>query len=292
VSNATSKRLHTYELTLRELQESDIDKLHQLSVGVRWPHRPADWQMLLRLGKGFAGCDKIGRIVGSAMWFPMGEDFATTGMVITSPRLQAQGGGRWLMNHVMEQCHDRRLQVNVPQAAYRLYHALGFKPVATVVQYQGEAIDPGEVAVPTGAKLRPLEAADLAEISRLDEIAFGADRSAILAELLAHSDGMALERDGRIAGFSLCRKFGRGHVIGPLVATDSDDAIALAAPHAAKHAGHFLRLDTARPEEAFAAFIKRCGLSEFDRVTTMSLPARPQVDTEMHTFALASHTLG
>ncbi|MFC6673396.1 GNAT family N-acetyltransferase [Marinobacterium aestuariivivens] len=114
MSNETSKRLQTYELTLRDLQDNDIDKLHQLSVGVGWPHRPDDWRLLLKLGKGFAACDKIGRVVGSAMWFPMGVDFATVGMVITSPRLQALGGGRWLMDHVLQQCDGRRLQVNAP----------------------------------------------------------------------------------------------------------------------------------------------------------------------------------
>ncbi|MHA6962530.1 GNAT family N-acetyltransferase [Zobellella denitrificans] len=292
MSNATSKRLQSYELTLRDLQDQDVGKLHQLSVGVGWPHRPDDWRMLLKLGKGFAGCDKIGRIIGSAMWFPMGEDFATIGMVITSPQLQALGGGRWLMNHVMQQCHGRRLQVNVPRAAYRLYESLGFRPVAVVHQHQGGAIDPGEVPVPADARLRPLEAADLADICRLDQSAFGADRAAILAELLTRSDGTVLERDGQVAGFALCRRFGRGHVVGPVVARDTDDAMALTTPHVARHAGSFLRVDTVQSENGYTEFLSRCGMPEFDRVTTMSLNPKAESDSGFHTFALASHTLG
>lgn len=292
MSNATSKRLQSYELTLRDLQDQDVGKLHQLSVGVGWPHRPDDWRMLLKLGKGFAGCDKIGRIVGSAMWFPMGDDFATIGMAITSPQLQALGGGRWLMNHIMQQCHGRRLQVNVPGAAYRLYDSLGFRPVAVVHQHQGGAIDPGEVPVPADARLRPLDAADLADISRLDQAAFGADRAAILAELLTRSDGTVLERDGHIAGFALCRRFGRGHVVGPVVARDAGDAMALTAPHVARHAGSFLRVDTAQSEGGYTEFLSRCGMPEFDRVTTMSLNPKAESDFGFLTFALASHTLG
>jgi GNAT superfamily N-acetyltransferase len=292
VSNETSKRLQTYELTLRDLQDDDIDKLHQLSVAVGWPHRPDDWRILLAVGKGVVGCDMIGRIVGSAMWFPMGDDFATTGMVITSPRLQALGGGRWLMTHVMQQCRGRRLQVNAPRAAHRLYDALGFKPVAVVHQHQGTAIDPDEVPVPAGTRIRPLEAADLADITRLDKAAFGADRTVILGELLACSDGRVLERDGRIAGFSLCRRFGRGHVAGPIVARDTVDAIALTAPHVAKHAGRFLRVDTAQSEGGYTEFLSRCGMPEFDRVTTMALPLETKAESGVCTFALASHTLG
>jgi GNAT superfamily N-acetyltransferase len=292
VSNKTSTRLQTYELTLKDLQDNDIDKLHQLSVGVGWPHRPDDWRMLLQLGKGYAACDKIGRIVGSAMWFPMGDDFATTVMVITSPRLQGQGGGRWLMNHVLQQCRGRRLQVNSPRIAYRLFDALGFDPAAIVHQHQGVAVDPGQAAVPAGALLRPLQATDLADIVRLDQAAFGADRTAILSELLEQSNGSVLERDGLIAGFALCRRFGRGHVIGPVVARDSADAIALTSPHVATHAGSFLRVDTAQSEGGYTEFLSRCGMPEFDQVTTLSLPPRAQVDAEACTFALASHTLG
>ncbi|WP_234253814.1 GNAT family N-acetyltransferase [Billgrantia aerodenitrificans] len=293
MSKETSKRLQTYELTLRNLQENDIGKLHQLSVGVGWPHRPDDWRMLLKIGKGFAGCDKIGRIVGSAMWFPMGNDFATIGMVITTPQLQAQGGGGWLMDHVMQQCHGRRLQIIAPRVAYRLAHALGFKAVSVVHQHQGTAIDPDEVSLPADSRVRPLKATDLPDIAHLDQAAFGADRAAILEELVGRSAGTVLEREGRIAGFALCRRFGRGHIVGPVVAKSSADAIALVAPHVQKHAGRFLRVDTTRPEGDFTEFLERCGMQEYEQVSVMTLPTTKEpVDTEVHTFALVNQSLG
>ncbi|MGR4067399.1 GNAT family N-acetyltransferase [Billgrantia sp. C5P2] len=292
MSHKTSKRLQTYELTLRDLQEDDIAKLHQLSVGVGWPHRPDDWRLLLKVGKGFAGCDKIGRIVGSAMWFPMGNNFATIGMVITTPQLQAQGGGGWLMDHVMQQCHGRRLQIIAPQVAYRLAHALGFKAVSVVHQHQGTAIDPGEVSLPADTRVRPLKATDFTDIARLDQAAFGADRAAILEELVGRSTGTVLEREGHIAGFALCRRFGRGHVVGPVVAKDSSDAIALTAPHVAKHAGRFLRVDTTQSEGDFTEFLKRCGMEEHEKVTVMTHPSPEAADTEVSTFALVNQSLG
>ncbi|WP_229803647.1 GNAT family N-acetyltransferase [Litchfieldella qijiaojingensis] len=292
VSNEMSKRLQTYELTIRDIQEADIDKLHQLSVGVGWPHRPDDWRLLLQLGKGYVGCDEIGRIVGSAMWFPMGDNFVTIGMVITSPRLQALGAGRWLMEHVMRECSGRHIQLNAPQAAHRLYESLAFKPVAVVHQHQGEAVDPGEVPMPAGAQIRTLAATDLVDMAQLDKAAFGADRTTILAALLDRSNSTVLIRDGGMAGFALCRKFGRGHVVGPVVARDAADAIALTAPHVAAHAGSFLRVDTAQTMGGFTDFLNHCGLSEFDRVTTMSREPRPQEDTGVYTFALAGHTIG
>ncbi|WP_409523920.1 GNAT family N-acetyltransferase [Nitrincola sp. MINF-07-Sa-05] len=296
MSNEMSKRLQTYELTLRDLREADIPKLHELSVGVGWPHRPDDWRMLLQLGKGYVGCDKIGRIVGSAMWFPIADNFATTGMVITSPRLQASGGGRWLMKHVMQQCEGRNIRVNATKESHRLFTSLQFKTLGTVCQHQGIAINPGIVeprVEPTdGAQLRKLEAADLAEIVRLDKAAFGVDRTVVFKVLLGVSKGTVLIRNEQMIGFALCRKFGRGYVIGPVVAQNDTDAIALIAPYVASHAGQFLRVDTARGDGEFTEFLIRCGLQEYGRVTTMAQEQHPLDDTGIYTFALASHTLG
>ena len=292
MSNMNLKRLKTYDLALKDLHEIDIDRLHELTVMVGWPHRPKDWHLLQRLGRGVAGSDKIGRIVSSAMWFPMGEDFATIGMVITSPRLQALGAGTWLMEYVLEQCEGRRLRLNATRASYRLYDSLSFRPVAKVYQHQGDAIDPGPVTVPDGAEIRPLAPTDFDDIARLDRAAYDADRTAILRALLEHSEGLVLQRDGRIAGFVLCRPFGRGHVIGPLVAADAEEAIALTAPLVARHAGRFVRVDTARTGDGYIDFLERCGLAEYDIMTTMTLNDHEPAPSDVHTFALASHTLG
>ncbi|HZB61767.1 MAG TPA: hypothetical protein VE423_03760, partial [Microvirga sp.] len=85
------KQLESYELTARSMEMEDVPALHALSIGVQWPHRPKDWAMLIRLGHGVVAEDRIGRVVGSAMWWPMGPDLARIGMVITTPRLQEQG---------------------------------------------------------------------------------------------------------------------------------------------------------------------------------------------------------
>ena len=82
------KQLESYELTARPMRMEDVPALHPLSIGVQWPHRPEDWAMLIGLGQGVVAEDKIGRVVGSAMWWPMGPDLARICMVITTPRLQ------------------------------------------------------------------------------------------------------------------------------------------------------------------------------------------------------------
>ncbi|NGO50820.1 GNAT family N-acetyltransferase [Allomesorhizobium camelthorni] len=289
--------LSSFKLKIADISDVELAKLHALSITVGWPHRAEDWEMLRDLGHGIVALDEIGRALGTAMWFPYGPDFATIGMVITSPRLQAYGAGRWMMEHVLAQAGPRDFGLNATRAARRLYLSMGFTATKTVYQCQGEAVAP-EPAPPAGASLRDVGPADLAELAALDRNAYGVDRLELLARLLEVSKGVALMRRGQIRAFALCRRFGRGHVIGPVVAETDEDAIAVIRPHVAGHAGRFLRLDTRQQTGAFPEFLARSGLQIFDTVTSMWLD-RPLTVGEgkpggkhLLTYALASQTLG
>ena len=266
-----SMQLQSFELRLGDIADVDLESLHALSIAVGWPHRAEDWQMLRAAGNGVVALDQIGRVLGSAMWFPFGSDFSTVGMVITSPRLQANGTGRWLMDHVLKQSGSRHLGLSATRAAYRLYLSMGFTPEKIVCQCQGNAVLPTPSDLPTGAVLRAVSSGDLVEIAALDQSAYGADRSAVLTQLMAVSEGTVLTRGGCIAAFALCRRFGRGFVVGPVVASNDADAIAVAEPHVAAHAGQFLRLDTRNTNGPFAEKLTQWGLPVFDTVTSMSL---------------------
>ncbi|MBX5086134.1 GNAT family N-acetyltransferase [Rhizobium lentis] len=293
-----SRLVDSFETRIAGIDSVDLDKLHALSMSVAWPHRREDWQFLREFGQGIAAIDEIGRILGSAMWFPYDDRFATIGMVITSPRLQANGAGQWLMRHALDQVAGRNLGLNSTRAARRLYLSLDFVSEAPVYQCQGEATLPPDVELSDGAVVRPLDAGDLGPIADLDRVAFGTDRRLLLARLMASSKGVVLVRGGRIEAFSLCRRFGRGHVVGPVVASSDADAIAVVHPHAVEHAGAFLRLDTREKGGIFGDFLSRCGLAIYDMVTTMSLgePWLPnpghQAEHQPKTYALVSQALG
>ena len=100
---------------------------------------------------------------------------------------------------------------------------------------------------------------DHAAIRRLDRDAFGGDRSA-LCDWLFENARVAVLRNGlRVDGFAACREFGRGHVIGPLVAPDVSAAMALVFRLAAPLTGQFLRLDVVEGD-AFAQELTKFGL--------------------------------
>ncbi|GLR88574.1 GNAT family N-acetyltransferase [Bradyrhizobium iriomotense] len=296
VSNSLT--IDAFEARAVDIDKVELEQLHALSIGVGWPHRAEDWQFLRDVGHGIVAHDEIGRVLGSAMWFPHGSDFATVGMVITSPRLQALGTAQWLMKRAFSECKGRNLRLNATRAARKLYLSLGFRSESTVFQRQGEARRSGETPDPlAGADLRRLGDADLGAVTGLDARAFGASRVKLLTALLDQSVGFGLYRDGRLEAFALCRPFGRGHLVGPVVASNDKDAIVVAAPHVAAHEGEFLRVDTHLAEGEFCTFVASSGLALFDTVTTMSLGGTFLNPNDRSggmpvTYALASQALG
>lgn len=288
-----SVRLKSFELFARDINDVDVELLHALSISVRWPHRPKDWDLLRCAGHGIVTVDGIGRVFGSAMWFPHGDDFATIGLVITTPRTQAQGGGRWLMEQVLEQCGDRNLALNATHAAYPLYVSLGFTNEAIVYMRQGQVPQTLPPMPALDAELSDLPSDRLGDITALDARAFGTNRARLLTLLSEDASIATLSRGGEVVGYSMCREFGRGHVIGPIVARSDQDAVHLTAVHLKKLAGRFARVDSRERDGVFAEFLQQSGLGIEETVTTMSKGRRflNRDSNEPWVYGLAGHAL-
>ncbi|WP_164876143.1 GNAT family N-acetyltransferase [Falsirhodobacter deserti] len=285
-------KVDSYEASVGPLGLGQRHLLHELTVGVLWPHRPDDLDLFLSLGKGRLAVDEIGRPLASGMYFPMGEDFAMLGMMVTVPRLQAQGAGRALLAGMMQDCAGRDLRLSATRSGYRLYQAAGFVPVATIRQQQGIAVPFDAPADLPGLTIRPLTQADTPALHALDAHAFGAPRGAVVDALLALSTGVVAERDGKPCGFALLRPFGKGVVIGPMAAEDDAMAIRLAAPLIRQSEGRFVRLDTPVDSERFVAFLRGAGLADYDTVTEMRIGPHRRAAEGAVTYALAAHSLG
>ena len=279
--------------SLGPLAAHDIEALHLLTVEASWPHRPDDWRFVLGLGHGLAARDAAGRIVGCAMWWPFGEEDATVGMVLVSHRLQGRGIGRRLMADVLEAAARRRIWLNATEEGRPLYEKLGFRPVGTIRQRQGLAVLPAGEAPPAEGEVRPFAAQDLSEIVALDRAASGRARGTLIEALADRAEGVVHEVEGRIAGFAFTRAFGRGHVVGPIVARNDAAAIALVRPSVEAHAGTFLRTDMPFEDGPYVRFIEAAGLAQVDTALTMLLgDGAPEPRGPAKVYGLASQALG
>ncbi len=279
------------EICMRALTEGDLDAAHGLSVSIGWPHRRSDWAAVLAVGHGYGAHDGIGRLVGTAMWWLIGTTMAMIGMVIVAPGLQGRGVGRRLMQAVLTATQGRALKLNSTAAGLDLYRSLRFRPIGAIEQHQGVA-RAARRRMATTVKLRAFSPADWPAVAELDRVAHGVDRGHILKALLGHATGLLVERDGSLSGFAHCRPFGRGHVIGPIIAVDEGAAIALTSAILAAHAGQFLRVDVPEGMHGFRRFLESWGLLPTGGATIMIKGREPSRTGKAHIFGLINQAIG
>ena len=276
-------------IAYRPMNEDDLPAAHALSQAVRWPHRLEDWQFAHRLALGFVA-EQDGAVIGTALCWRQGERHGSLGLIIVSPEHQGMGIGRKLMHLVLEALGERRALLHATAAGQPLYESLGFAATGAVHQHQGEMAAVAPV-VPPGERLRPAGPDDLAKMIALANRATGMSRDAVLTQLVGVGEGAVLERDGDIVGFSLLRRFGRGQVVGPVVASDGDRAKALIAYWSGAHAGAFVRVDVTG-DSGLGAWLAEAGLAQVDTVVAMARNGAPPPDAAVRQFAIVNQALG
>ncbi len=280
--------------TLRPMTpaDRDLDGALLLSQAVRWPYRREDWRVALALGQGLL-LESGDRILASALWWVHGGGFATCGTIIVSPDIQGRGIGRLLMDTLLAANKDRCVLLNATQEGLRLYEAFGFRSVGVVHQHQGlMPMDAARIS-PSGhdRRVRAARPDDFPAILRIDENAFGAERTRLIAEFDRVGSSAVIDRDGQVQGFAMCRPFGLGHAIGPIVARSASDAQSLVRHFLRANAGMFLRVDIPN-DGGLGDWLTAQGLPNVGTVTTMIRGNRPPAAGPERIFGLASQSFG
>lgn len=277
-------------IVLREITGADAPLCVELSRLVGWPHRAEDWEMAIGLGHGVVVA--LGRkLVGTALWWPYGESHATLGLIIVSPEQQGAGIGKRLMQALLEQTEGRTLMLNATAAGEPLYAKSGFVAYGGVRQYQGATLAVAAPELRPGQRLRSATQADLPLLERLDREASGLPRGPTLSALLARGECVFLERNDDPVGFSILRAFGRGLVIGPVIAADGADARTLIAHWLHGRHGQFMRIDV-RTDSGLGEFLVERGLKPAGEVTAMVRGERPHASGTARVYALINQALG
>lgn len=218
-----------------------------LSQAVGWPHRIEDWALGLSVSQGVVAVEN-GRVVATALCSFHGA-VATLNMIIVSEAMRGRGLGGRVMERIIALAGDREMRLVATDDGLPLYRKLGFVEVGRIVRLQGLA----QATRPE----RPVRVgpADIGALAAMDRAASGLQRQPLLERIA--EIGQTLTTEG---GFALLRPFGRGHVLGPVVARDAGAARALIAAGATHLAGRFLRIDI--PEDrGLAPFVETLGLA-------------------------------
>ena len=277
-------------VVLRPLLAADLEAAHALSLRVHWPHRLADWQHSYQFGSGLAA-ERDGELIGTALSWRWGAEHATIGLVIVDPRCQGRRIGYRLMEALLADLPGRSVLLHATPDGRGLYERLGFVRTGEVRQHQGTALPAPLVALEAGRRLRPADQSDTAVLATLDAQSRGMPRTALITELLGHSDTVVLDQDGHARGFAMLRRFGRGLALGPVVAPDADGAKALIAHLVGLNAGKFVRIDVDF-DSGLTEWLETLGLQRVDAPTVMVRGKVPRTTADVRAYALVNQALG
>lgn len=259
---------------------------HKLSMDLRWPYRIEDWAFALDLGQGFV-LERDGEVIATAVWFPYGETSATIGMIIVSGEAQGRGYGARLMDALLEAAGSRTILLNATPEGQALYLRRGFEPVGTIHQHQGTLSTP--VPAPPLDAVRPMAPADMEAVARLDREATGFERGPLLESLLRVGEAQVLLQGGEVAGYVVSRVWGRGHVVGPVVAPTPEGARLLIEAALSRLEGRFVRIDT-EVSTGLSPWLVEIGLPQVSDALVMVRGTMP-ASGPARVFALSNQSL-
>lgn len=272
-------------LLLRAMTEADLPEALALSQKLSWPHRLEDWQMMLRLSRGVVFEDR-GQLIGTAFCCVQGK-FSTIGLVIIADEYQGRGLGRQLMNAALALSGEAVATLTATAEGAPLYEKLGFEACGQLVQHQAVlASDYAGVANPA---IRPLQVHEHGAAATLAEVASGFKRDAVLAELLGIGERVHVTEDqGQLTGLAILRPFGRGLMIGPVVAPTPEQARELIDSLLGHCAGRFVRLDVTMAS-GLSPWLSSLGLVNVGEPVQMARGAAP---VGVRQFGVMTQALG
>ncbi|MFI6941591.1 GNAT family N-acetyltransferase [Streptomyces sp. NPDC050418] len=267
------------DLPVRRLTPRDVKLCADLSEDRGWPREEHKWGLLLSAGQGYGIDDPAGGLVAACTVTSYGTserpELAAIGMVLVAGRHARQGVGRRLMQEILALLEASPIALHATPNGQPLYEELGFKTVGRAEMVRGPFRASGPApSVPT----RAATAEDLPALLRLDAEVFGPDRTHMLTRLPAFADQLRVAESpsGELIGYAAAWPNMDTHVIGPLVAQDTETAKSLVASLAAG-TDRDLRTDIDVRHEELLTWIKSQGVAPitFNAVMTRGIPELP-----------------
>jgi GNAT superfamily N-acetyltransferase len=291
------------ELRLEALGPGDVEAGLALSDAAGWNQTGDDWALFIRRGHAIGLRDDAGRWVATAAALSYGTDAGWISMVLVADAWRHRGLASRLMDASVEHLRAAATLpvLDATPAGAAVYRQIGFVPGFEIDRWERRApaaatmaLPAAAVPSPTGGEPRPAGAADLDALAALDRASTGLDRRFLLESFLARPATRAWRAaDG--CGFVIARAGRRAVQIGPLVAVDAAQAIALlsvAIAAVATPPGRAVFLDLPRAHRELAGWLGQQGFARQRPFVRMSLGAAEPPVLGAGMFVLAGPEFG
>lgn len=281
------------ELQIRPMTRAELE------LGIEWAAQEG-WNPGLHDADTFHATDPQGFLLGtlgdgepvgmvSAVCY--GAGFGFLGFYLVRPAWRGQGHGLALWQAAMQRFAGRRVGLDGVVAQQANYRRSGFALAWNNVRYQGTLRGGAPAMAPS---VVPLHTLPLQALLDYDAAFFPDDRRRFTQHWVAQrgSTALAVQRDGRLAGYGVIRPCRCGHKIGPLFADDAAAAHdlyhALVAP---LPAGAQVQLDVPAGQAQAVALARAQGLAPVFETARMYLGGAPALPME-RLFGVTSFELG
>lgn len=277
----------TDDRPIRRLGPDDLARLVALADRVGWANEERRYALLLDVAEVYglphrASDDLIGTVTLSRYE----PSFTTVGMMLVDPAHGRRGYGGRLMRHVLDVAGDATVALFATSAGRPLYEKLGFETIGENRsfrgRYSGESPDMCE----------PATDHDLAAIIDLDRVVVGCDRGSLLERFASFAEQLRVFRDsGEISGYAGMWRHGDLSIVGPVIASSSDAAVALAADVASRASGE-VRVEVGDGRAELAAWAGATGLAHSATTSVMTLHGEPLPGDRARSFMPVTLAVG
>ena len=219
------------------------------------------------------------------------EDFAFLGLYIAHPDMRGRGYGWRTWQAGVAHASERLIGLDGVVAEQDSYRKSGFQLAYRNIRYSGAVIVPDDWQ--PAEPLVPLAGLPIEAIAALDEAVFPVARPAFLSAWVSAPGhhGLAIMRDGALAGFGVLRPCRTGYKLAPLIAPDEAAAETLFLGLARAAGGAPIAMDVPEPNPAALALVNRHRLQPVFETARMYTGPAPAVALDW-LFGVMSFELG
>lgn len=244
---------------------------------------------------GFLVGELDGEVIATISAIRYGKGFGFIGFYIVRPDKRGQGYGWQLWQAGMDQLKGRVIGLDGVVAQQDNYRKSGFELAYRNIRYKGHGGDAcPECPSDFDRNIRPLADIPFDEFAAFDRPFFPEARPDFLRAWIAQPEvtARALVRNGKLAGYGVCRPCREGYKIGPLYAEDAKGAESLfAALTATVPTGAPYYLDTPETNPAAVSLAKRHGMTLSFETARMYAGQAPDLPVD-RLFGVTSFEVG
>lgn len=218
--------MNTSSVILRKMQLDDIPGAMKLSAAEGWNQCEFDWRLFIENPQNIcmlASCDN--EVVGTTTAMNYVNELAWIAMVLVDKAYRSKGISKSLLENVLEKSGSfASIKLDATPAGQQVYTKFGFKEESRITRMVRLSVK--KEAFNHDEAIAQVDANDIPGIIALDKIVFGADRTMLIESLIRQYPHKAwtIKQDKVITGFALGRNGSKYHHIGPVVASNPEDA--------------------------------------------------------------------